>query len=160
MRLKSKLAGDNFAKKPKKTKTKNKETPLDMLREDKMDSPIHTNCIHSGGANHLIFIVDGATPSVPSSRAQKLHWNMVVLLDDMTLRANSCGCQIKTVVLVPCLLTPVFRTFWCPNLGRHEWVGAIAKKNVVSKISILTFSAMGGNPPIYASLLDWPSAHA
>ena len=50
-----------------------------------MDSPIHTNFIHSGGATTLIIIVDEATPSVPSSCAQILHWSMVVLLDDMIL---------------------------------------------------------------------------
>ena len=36
-------------------KQKKKGTPLDVLREAKMDSPIHTNDIHSGAT--LIFIV-------------------------------------------------------------------------------------------------------
>ena len=51
-------------------KKQKKKAPLDVLREDKMDSPIHTNCIQPGGANTLIFIVNEATPSVPSSYAQ------------------------------------------------------------------------------------------
>ena len=63
-RMSSKLVGDNFAYKQKKI---NKEFQLDVLRRDKMDSSIHTNYIRSVGATTLIFIVDEATPSVPSS---------------------------------------------------------------------------------------------
>ena len=55
---------------PTRRKETEKKAPLDVLREDKMDSPIHTNCIQPGGATTLIFIVDEATPSVPSSYAQ------------------------------------------------------------------------------------------
>ena len=42
-----------------------------------------------------VAIVDGATPSVPSSRAQKYIEHGRVL-DDMIMRTNSGGCQRRT----------------------------------------------------------------
>ena len=67
-RMNNKLVGNNFALHAKKNE--NEETPLDVLRGDNMDSPIHTNYIQSGGANYFDLHVDEATPSVLSSHAQ------------------------------------------------------------------------------------------
>ena len=56
-RLNNKITGDNF---PDETM----KAPLDVLKEDKVDSPIHTDYIHSDGATTLILNVDEATPSI------------------------------------------------------------------------------------------------
>ena len=40
------------------------KAPLDVLKEDKVDSPIHTDYIHSDGATTLILNVDEATSSI------------------------------------------------------------------------------------------------
>ena len=66
-------------------KTEENEFHCDVLREDKMDAPIHTDCIHSGGETTNELHRVEPTPSVPSSCVSKVHQNIVVQLDDTTL---------------------------------------------------------------------------
>ena len=47
----------------------------EMCRKDKMDSPIHTNYIPSGGATALIFIVDGAHALGSLVTRSTVPWN-------------------------------------------------------------------------------------
>ena len=49
-----------------------------MCREDKMDSPIHTNYIQSGGATTLIIIVDGADAVGSFVTCSTVPWNTAV----------------------------------------------------------------------------------
>ena len=56
---------------------RDEKTPLNVLKEGKTDSPIHTDYIHFGGATTLIVDVDEATPSV---LRHALNERLVVLL--------------------------------------------------------------------------------
>ena len=49
-----------------------------MLRENKMDVPIRTNYIHSGGAATGKFIVDGANAVGSSVTRSTVPWNRAV----------------------------------------------------------------------------------
>ena len=77
----SDLSGDSteFADKAKKWKN------IGTRREDKMDSPIHTDYIQSGGATSLISIVDGANAVGSFVTRSTVLWNIAVPLDGMKL---------------------------------------------------------------------------
>merc|ERR1711868_129736 len=56
-----------------------------VLKEDKMEPPIHTEYLRSGGATTLIFIVDGASAVSSFVMRSPIPWNMVVPPDRTTL---------------------------------------------------------------------------
>merc|ERR1712118_293512 len=49
-----------------------------VLNEDRMEPPIHTEYLRSGGATTLIFIVDGAKAVSSLVMRSPMPWNMVV----------------------------------------------------------------------------------
>ena len=57
------------------SREKQRETRInwDVLREDDIDPPIHTETEQQLGSSSQM----EPTPSVPSSCAQKIHWNVV-----------------------------------------------------------------------------------
>ena len=87
-RLNSNLAGDNFAN---ETKTK-KRTPLEVLRDDEVDPPIHAEYFHSVGATTQSFIVNEANIMSSFVMRSIISWNMVVPLDKRLWRTTPCGC--------------------------------------------------------------------
>merc|ERR1711881_624766 len=52
-----------------------------VLNEDKMDPPIHTEYLRSGGATTLIFMVDGAKAGEHGGSARQHHIAVEVLTD-------------------------------------------------------------------------------
>ena len=76
-------------------KNRPKRIPLDLLREDKMDPPIHTDCIHSGGATTNELHRVEPTPSVPSSCVQRCIRTWSCSLTTRHWRTKSCGCQSR-----------------------------------------------------------------
>merc|ERR1712222_214519 len=60
-----------------------------VLREDKMEPPIHTEYLRSGGAMTLIFIVEGARAVSSFVTRSPMPWNMVVPPDNTTLAYKS-----------------------------------------------------------------------
>ena len=76
-------------------KNRRKRIPLCVLREDKMDPPIHTDCIHSGGATTNELHRVEPTPSVPSSCVQRCIRTWSCSLTTRHWRTKSCGCQSR-----------------------------------------------------------------
>merc|ERR1712192_96916 len=60
-----------------------------VLREDKMDPPIHTEYLRSGGATTLIFIVEGANADSSFVMRSPMPANMVVPPDKTTFAYKS-----------------------------------------------------------------------
>jgi len=57
--------------------------------EDKIDPPIHTEYLRSGGATTLIFIVDGASAVNSFVTRSPIPWNIVVPPDNTTFAYKS-----------------------------------------------------------------------
>merc|ERR1712085_153120 len=60
-----------------------------VLREDRMEPPIHTEYLRSGGATTLIFIVDGARAVNSFVMRSPMPANIVVPPDNTTLAYKS-----------------------------------------------------------------------
>merc|ERR1719401_410013 len=60
-----------------------------VLKEDRMDPPIHTEYLRSGGATTLIFIVEGASAVNSFVMRSPMPGNMVVPPDSTTLAYRS-----------------------------------------------------------------------
>merc|ERR1712070_687855 len=56
-----------------------------VLRDDKMEPPIHTEYFRSGGATTLIFIVEGASAVSSFVMRSPTPWNIVVPPESTTL---------------------------------------------------------------------------
>ena len=72
-----------------------------MCREDKMDSPIHTNCIQSGGATTLIFIVDEADAVGSFVTRSTVPWNKAVPPDGIKLAYEFLRMSASHSMLLP-----------------------------------------------------------
>merc|ERR1712124_12464 len=60
-----------------------------VLSEDRMEPPIHTEYLRSGGATTLIFIVDGARAVSSLVMRSPMPWNIVVPPESTTLAYRS-----------------------------------------------------------------------
>merc|ERR1712093_583031 len=60
-----------------------------VLKDDKIDPPIHTEYLRSGGAMTLIFIVDGARAVSSLVMRSPIPWNIVVPPESTTLAYRS-----------------------------------------------------------------------
>merc|ERR550537_1297183 len=60
-----------------------------VLSEDKMEPPIHTEYLRSGGATALIFMVDGARAVSSFVMRSPMPWNMVVPPESTTFAYKS-----------------------------------------------------------------------
>merc|ERR1719476_1262994 len=60
-----------------------------VLSDDRMDPPIHTEYLRSGGATTLIFIVEGASAVSSLVMRSPMPWNIVVPPDNTTLAYKS-----------------------------------------------------------------------
>ena len=89
-RLNSNLAVDNFDHETKKG------TPMGVLREDKMDPPIHTHHFHSGGATTLIFFVKGANAVGTKNMRILVPWTRPSTWRHDIGVQKTCGCQRHT----------------------------------------------------------------
>merc|ERR1712045_878873 len=60
-----------------------------VLKEDRIEPPIHTEYLRSGGATTLIFIVDGASAVSSFVMRSPIPWNIVVPPDNTTFAYKS-----------------------------------------------------------------------
>merc|ERR1712107_578999 len=60
-----------------------------VLSEDRMEAPIHTEYLRSGGATTLIFMVEGASAVSSLVIRSPMPWNMVMPPDRTTLAYRS-----------------------------------------------------------------------
>ena len=74
---------------PREKKRGKKTNTMGVLREDRVDPPIHTEYFHSGGATTMNFIVNGTKAVNSFIMRSTIPWNMVVPPDDTTLACNS-----------------------------------------------------------------------
>ena len=75
MRLEPTVVGGSSGLEKKTRKDKN-DTSWNVLREDKVDPPIHTEYFHSGGATTMSFIVNEANEVNSLIMRSPAPWNM------------------------------------------------------------------------------------
>ena len=65
-----------------------------VLREDRINPPIDTECFLSGGATTLIFIVDGADAVNSFVMRSAILWNMAVPPESTSWHTNSAEINV------------------------------------------------------------------